>query len=1383
MNDWDDKNNPPPEDDDDIFGWLDDDQDSAPSEPGDDDLSFEWQDAAEGDPSSGESDDDFSFDWEETPPEGETPRADEWRMQRPQRRESEFEQSMEEAEDADIGDVESILDWMADPDGGIEEPAAAEEPADLPDWLQGMEIPEASEEPPAATPEEPLSSDYEIDFSAGAADDDIEDDWLQDLAGTGALGSDEDDSDRLGQLATGELGGDDDFARLNQLAQTGELPDQDDDLSRLQDLATGELGEDEAAANGFEWKLGEGFQEDDDFQPIEAEPTGFDSAWDAGDFGEEDFASFGTADDTAEELPRETGSPWGDMDSFEEDFGSLEAADEPPQAGAFDTEALFGDMDFSEETPAEPSAAEEPDWLAGLDLPPDPDEEDEDEGTLQDALDALFATESDAAPSSNELRDEPERPGLGGEEPEWLAEMDLPPAEETPQAGSTLDDLLAELDAGDGDTEEVESLLSELSAEEDTPGALDDLLAEIGEESATEEPSTLDDLLAELDADDVVNVDEEQFAHEPPAAAEESAPLIEDDLFREEAEPGAEPADDLESLFADLGTVEDSGESDQEDAQLAEADWLSELDRAQDQEAAAAEGDFLDAEEWLQTLGDTEAVIPVTGDLEEEYGAVDLDADLFGDEGEAAAPADDLESLFADLGAVEEGEAEPEQVDLPDFGGDDVPDWLREAAASGTVGATSAVGQLRQQKDRPLDELDERLLDIRERGLELSTTDIEADTDLEKIESLVPNANEALIPVKRGGTASIITEPTLTPDQQQRAELLRGLVTATIGEGEEEAVQERRRGTRRGGILRGYKAGRLLIALVLLGVMALPFLTSEYNLAELPPGNFESGSQQEQAFLRVQSLMPQDPVLVAVEYGATGARELDTMTEALFSHLFNQGAVPILVSTDPVGLLNAENIAVDLAGEAERGVGFYSAGYLPGGELGIRDLNENLSAVIGSDSRGEVTDLPFETLDEFALIVLIAENSETVRQWMEQVAPVTETDFVVATGQSASPLAIPYVGSVDDAFGLLVGYEDAYTYQTMNVAFNGVPPTATPSPTPEPTEEPTEEVIVPPADATEEADETEEAAETEEPAATEEAAETEEAVATEPQPTETATSAPTNAPTATETATSEPTNTPTATATPAPRQFARIITTGAVNVRSGPGTDFDVVAGAVPGEELLVLGFNEAGDWVNVELPDGGDGWIATSLVEIFEEGEGETGILPRTFARRGRPVVAQQATPDEPVIQVGINVSGILMSVYDNPDFAGDPFAELEPNTEFLVLQQGDEVTQILLEDGRAGWVESRLLRVEERPLGQVEFAPTTTPTPTATPTATNTPTPTITSSPTATPFVPQVIPQTPTGANERWNAMTLGTLAAMVLIFGGNVIWIIRWLRQRGK
>ena len=96
-------------------------------------------------------------------------------------------------------------------------------------------------------------------------------------------------------------------------------------------------------------------------------------------------------------------------------------------------------------------------------------------------------------------------------------------------------------------------------------------------------------------------------------------------------------------------------------------------------------------------------------------------------------------------------------------------------------------------------------------------------------------------------------------------------------------------------------------------------------------------------------------------------------------------------------------------------------------------------------------------------------------------------------------------------------------------------------------------------------------------------------------PTATATSSATA--TATATATDTATVTPTATAT----VFGFVRARERINVRNGPGTQFAAIGSLAPESGVQVIVENDEGDWYQVRLEDGDDGWVSASLLRIQE--------------------------------------------------------------------------------------------------------------------------------------------------------------------------------------
>jgi hypothetical protein len=77
----------------------------------------------------------------------------------------------------------------------------------------------------------------------------------------------------------------------------------------------------------------------------------------------------------------------------------------------------------------------------------------------------------------------------------------------------------------------------------------------------------------------------------------------------------------------------------------------------------------------------------------------------------------------------------------------------------------------------------------------------------------------------------------------------------------------------------------------------------------------------------------------------------------------------------------------------------------------------------------------------------------------------------------------------------------------------------------------------------------------------------------------------------------EATATLTLTLTPTP--IVPLVTASVkVNVRSGPGANYPIVGGLLPGKPLQVIGQNEAGTWWQVRQSDGHPGWVAAAVVE-----------------------------------------------------------------------------------------------------------------------------------------------------------------------------------------
>lgn len=879
----------------------------------------------------------------------------------------------------------------------------------------------------------------------------------------------------------------------------------------------------------------------------------------------------------------------------------------------------------------------------------------------------------------------------------------------------------------------------------DDTGALSEEWLQTGAllRDTAESDITFDQWLAQqAEAERVPDIEE----HLPEFGLGEAEPLAVD--------PAAVESGDLPDWFLGLDELDTSAAPDwfTGEAPLpAEPAPLQAPSEAAEAESAGLDEGFFDTgdlPEWFAQ--DVPSAAP--GWLEDLEGASDADlpepdlADLgFLEEPETAAPAasDDIDSLLAGLDVDEailparasadddlDFDAlldEPDLEDFPDLPPPDkpplpseAPDWLTEMGA--TVGGVSAAALVRQREDRPLAELPDRLHKLRARGEEVLAQQPAADPG--PLAELLPGVEEVLPPAPTtpavpGLAAGLL----LTPDQRRRAELLRALAGVEAAEPEEalapvetgflededdfpfEAVYEgapaeqaaEAPAVAAAGRRARLKPARLLIALLVAAAVILPFFVPPLRIGELPPAEFAAGSGGRVVFDTLNSLRPGDLVLVGVEYGPTAAGELDSLTGVLLRHILLRRARPVVVGTNPVGVLRTEGILRDLGRAdspflAELGRStplrpnddYYVARYLPAAVVGLRALGLNTAALVATDLRGQPTGLGDVVLADFAAVALVGERAEDVRGWAEQVAPLTAAPFLVATGFSGAPLLEPYVGP---AFaGLLVGFPDAVTYASL---------LASPDvrlPAPELTEEP--EVSAPEA--------------TEEPT---------------PEPVFTPTAAPTSTP------------------TPA-LPSAVVFSTQSVNVRQGPGAEFAVITTAEPGTEVLVLAQSGDGLWSQIRLASGVEGWVSSSLLRL-RPGESApatptpaptetpaatatplpttntplpTATTPPTDTpaptNTGTPTAAAPATATTPPVTAtpqpptatpqppqvtAVVVASQGVNVRSGPGTGFQPIGSLPPGAQVEVIGRSGDAgwIQVRLADGREGWISAPLLQI----------------------------------------------------------------------------------------
>jgi hypothetical protein len=246
---------------------------------------------------------------------------------------------------------------------------------------------------------------------------------------------------------------------------------------------------------------------------------------------------------------------------------------------------------------------------------------------------------------------------------------------------------------------------------------------------------------------------------------------------------------------------------------------------------------------------------------------------------------------------------------------------------------------------------------------------------------------------------------------------------------------------------------RITFGVILILVMLFP-LISGTQIIPLPQ---QALPQEILAIENLSNAAPLDrPILVAFEYEPGMSGELEAASTVIFDHWMARGIPLAIVSTSPLGSGLGERQVAYLQSKFPYdhhygyGEDYVNLGYIAGGTAGLANfaLLPRQSVKMAFDSRPiwQLLDFdasnpwlspvmqPITSLEDFPMTVVLTDNPDTARNWIEQVEPaLRRNSLVMVVSAQAEPFVRPYFQNTDPAKrqveGLLVGLRGGAYYE------------------------------------------------------------------------------------------------------------------------------------------------------------------------------------------------------------------------------------------------------------------------------------------------------------------------------------------------------------------
>ncbi|HWQ45468.1 MAG TPA: hypothetical protein VN376_01305, partial [Longilinea sp.] len=231
------------------------------------------------------------------------------------------------------------------------------------------------------------------------------------------------------------------------------------------------------------------------------------------------------------------------------------------------------------------------------------------------------------------------------------------------------------------------------------------------------------------------------------------------------------------------------------------------------------------------------------------------------------------------------------------------------------------------------------------------------------------------------------------------------------------------------------KLARIFIGILLILMLLFPLITNSHSM--LLPALFPPETVA--LYNSIETLPENSAVLLVVDYEPGLSGEVSLSAEQVVRHLMARNARLAIISTIPTGPALAQDLisraasiqtAYDLTNQV------VNLGYLAGGTTGLQEFVQNPQTAAGYTldllpAWSQPALAGITSLNQFASVIVLTDNQEISRSWIEQVQPSLGGTplFMVASAQAA-PLIQPYVES-GQVQGLLAGLMGSAVYEQI----------------------------------------------------------------------------------------------------------------------------------------------------------------------------------------------------------------------------------------------------------------------------------------------------------------------------------------------------------------